>query len=91
MKLIPNICRENNSNAEKKIFSLFSDIDLGPGWITFHSLNVSESTHKTMCEVDFALLGPQGLFVFEVKGGRIRCENGIWYYKDRDYVEHKSA
>ncbi len=91
MKLIPNICRENNSNAEKKIFSLFSDIDLGPGWITFHSLNVSESTHKTMCEVDFALLGPQGLFVFEVKGGRIRCENGIWYYKDRYDVEHKSS
>ena len=91
MKLIPNIYRNNNSNAEKKVFNLFRDIELGPGWTAFHSLNISESAHKMMCEVDFVLLGPRGLFIFEVKGGRIRRENGIWYYKDRYGVEHKSS
>ncbi|MDC0183332.1 NERD domain-containing protein [Nitrosomonadales bacterium] len=91
MKLIPNIYRNNNSNAEKKVFNLFRDIDLGPGWTAFHSLNISESDYKLMCEADFVLLGPRGLFIFEVKGGRIRRENGIWYYKDRYSVEHKSS
>lgn len=91
MNLIPKIHRGSNSNAEIKVFNLLKDIDLGHGWTVFHSLNVSEHQYKQWSEIDFVILGPRGIFALEIKGGRIKFEEGIWYFKDRFGEEHKKS
>ena len=83
MRLIPDTVFEFKSNAERKIFDLLGAVDPGPGWTAFHSLNCSEHAYKQWAEIDFLVIGPEGGLVLEVKGGRIRSEDGIWIHTDR--------
>jgi len=91
LKLIPSIYRNNNSDAERYIFSLLRKIELAPGWTAFHSLNVSEHQYKEWAELDFVILGPKGVFVLEVKGGGVTCRDGIWYFTDRFGIKHQNS
>ena len=91
MKIIPNIIHRKDSNAERKVFNLLKSIDLGEGWVAFHSLNVSEHAYKQWSELDFVIIGPTGIIILEVKGGRVACENGIWLFTDRYDVVHKKS
>ena len=74
MKVCPDILhsRAKTSPAECKVFDLLIKVELGPDWCAFHSLNCSEHEYKRWSELDFVLAGPDGVFVLEVKGGRIR-------------------
>ncbi len=84
MRLIPNyIDEKNSSNAEKKLFKLFSKTDRLNDWVCLHSLGVSQHINKREGEIDFLLIGPAGIFALEVKGGRVERRNGIWYFTDR--------
>lgn len=56
-----------------------------------HSLNLAEHQYKKCGEIDFVVLGPPGLFVLEVKGGRIGCQNGVWTFTDRYGRERRKA
>jgi len=91
MRLIPNLLLDTNSSAEAKIFSTLRDLDLGDQWTCFHSVNCSEHEYKHWCEIDFLLVGPPGVFVLEVKGGRIELQDGVWTYIDRYDKEHRNA
>lgn len=71
------------SNAERQIFRWLSQID-GSDWAAaLHSVNLSEHRWKTMGEIDFLLVGPRGIFVLEVKGGRVARSSGVWEFTDR--------
>lgn len=83
MQVIPHVILQTNSSAERRVFDLLQEVDIGPGWTAFHSLNCSEHSHKQWSEIDFLLVGPDGLFVLEVKGGGISLQDGIWTYHDR--------
>lgn len=91
LKVIPEIIHKIHSRAEAKIFSLLKDCSFEPSWQVFHSLNVSEHQYKQWSELDFVLLGPAGIFVLEVKGGRVACEDGIWIFTDRYGIDHKKS
>jgi hypothetical protein len=39
-------------------------------------------------EIDFLLIGPPGIFVVEVKGGRVEFDGNLWTSQDRDGVVH---
>jgi hypothetical protein len=93
MKMVPDVLlgSADSSAAERRLFELLSELDLGAGWRAYHSLNCSEHAYKRWSEIDFLLVGPAGLFVLEVKGGRIRRQNGIWIYKDRFDREHRNT
>jgi hypothetical protein len=92
MRIIPNIIHSGTiSNAERKIFDLLKNLDMGSGWTAFHSLNVSEHQYKQWSELDFVIVGPEGIIVLEVKGGGVACENGIWYFTDRYGIAHKRS
>ena len=64
-------------------------INIGSQWTAYHSLNLSEHLYKEWSEIDFLLVGPQGIFIFEVKGGRVIIKDGIWEYTDRYGKMHK--
>lgn len=91
--MIPSVISpEVKSTAEKKIFEWFRSAPGTDDWIVLHSLGIA--THKRVIhgEVDFFVLVPQmGVFALEVKGGRVRRENGTWYFTDRyDHTDSKT-
>ena len=83
MRMIPDVLLSVSSPAERKVFDLLKDADLGQGWTAFHSLNCSEHAYKQWAEIDFLVVGPQAILVLEVKGGRVVCTGGVWTYTDR--------
>ncbi len=91
MKLLPpEISLRNPSAAEIKLFRLLKLVDFD-GCFALHSLNLSEHEYKQCSEIDFLIVGPPGLFVLEVKGGRIARKDGVWTFTDRYGNERRKA
>jgi len=80
MRMIPDRPFNTKSNAEKKIFDVLKECFIGDnGFVAFHSLDLTDHERKRIGEVDFLILCKYGVFAFEVKGGRISCEQGKWF------------
>ena len=90
MKIIPKSLVNKAPDSEKIIFNMFKNIKVSSEWTLFHSLNINEHDYKKFGEIDFVLLGPDGLFCFEVKGGRVSCnEEGVWFTMNRESREER--
>ena len=81
--MIPSYISEESSNAERKLFRLFNNSDDLKDWVCLHSLGVIRHLRKREGEMDFVLIGPPGIFVIEVKGGRVSRDEGVWSFTDR--------
>lgn len=83
--MIPSVISpEVKSNAERKIFEWFQNAPGTDKWIVLHSLGIATHNKVIYGETDFLVLAPKlGIFAIEVKGGRVRRENGIWYFTNR--------
>ena len=57
----------------------------------FHSVNLPEHQYKQWAEIDFLLISNKGILVFEVKGGRVSRENGVWIHTDRFGRRHEKS
>jgi len=80
MKLIPDRPFDTNSYAERKVFDVLKECFISENTFTaFHSFNLTAHDKKRVGEADFLILCKYGLFVLEVKGGRISYENGRWF------------
>lgn len=86
MRMIPSHPLVTNSKAERRMFdqlrAAFSRPDQN-SWFAMHSLNLPRHEYKRFGEIDFVICGPDGLFVLEVKGGRVSCHDGIWETTNR--------
>ena len=84
MKLIPNyIIDQNSSNAEIKVYNKFLQLKDYDNWYCLHSINVANHINKREGEIDFLLIGPDGIFILEIKGGRVSRKDGRWLFTDR--------
>lgn len=83
--MIPSVISpEVNSSAERRIFEWFQNSPQTDDWIVLHSLGISTHNKVIYGETDFFILAPRmGLFALEVKGGRVRREDGIWYFTNK--------
>lgn len=72
---------EPRSGAERKVLDWLAR--LPAGWTVLHSLGIVNHPFKRWAEADAVLIGPPGLLVLEVKGGRVRRRAGVWEYIDR--------
>ena len=83
--MIPSVISpEVKSSAERKIFEWFQNAPGTDKWIVLHSLGITTHNKVIYGETDFLVLAPQlGVFALEVKGGRVKRENGIWYFTNR--------
>ena len=83
--MIPSVISpEIKSNAERKIFEWFQSAPGTDKWVVLHSLGITTHSKVIYGETDFLVLAPQlGIFALEVKGGRVKRENGIWYFTNR--------
>ena len=87
-RMIPDEVRFSTvSNAERRLFARLRD-DLSAQWTVFHSLGLARHARKKWAEADFVAVGPHGVFCLEVKGGRLRREEGSWIFTDGHDVEH---
>lgn len=82
-KLVPEVAgRKLGSAAEKKLAERFRN-ELGDEHRLLHSVGLVRHEHKRWAEADFVLIGPAGVFVLEVKGGRVARNDGVWSFTDR--------
>lgn len=82
--LPPYIDQSCKSTGEKLLFEIFKNSQFTKDWIVLHSLNLSQHTVRLYGEIDFLILIPKGgMFIMEVKGGDVKCIDGIWYFTDR--------
>lgn len=82
--------------AEKRVFdclgnAFISDEDMQLQLTAYHSLNLTNHKYKRFGEIDFLICGRSGLFVLEVKGGKIACQKGMWTYTNRYGVANHSV
>lgn len=92
MKMIPDFPYQTNSTAEKKVFDDLRRVfpeQSNSRYTCFHSMNLTRHAHKRFGEADFIIACPEGLYVLEVKGGRIGCREGVWQSTDRNEQVHK--
>lgn len=90
MRMIPDTPHKTNSNAEKKVFDFLRDAFEAPprDFTCFHSMNLVRHARKRFGEADFLISCPAGLYVLEVKGGRVECKNGRWQSTGRTGDAH---
>lgn len=90
MRMIPDSPSSNASNAERKVFYALKSIVRPDSTVCLHSLDVPRHAYKVCCELDFVILGPDGLFALEVKGGGVsRNDKGVWEMTDRNGEVHR--
>lgn len=94
MRMIPDSPYATKSRAELRVFDRLRSAapdDSAEAWTAFHSLNLTRHERKRFGEMDFLICGPKGLFVLEVKGGRVVCTNGVWKFINRFDEENTST
>lgn len=93
MKMIPDTPYKSAPRSEKRIFDAlrasFHEQKFSE-YTAFHSLNLTNHAYKRFGEIDFLILCPLGLYVIEVKGGRVSCKGGKWKFTDRYGDENTS-
>ena len=90
MNIIPSHPHKTDSSAENRFFKKLQESFIGDNsYIAFHSLNLTRHQSKRFGEADFVILCKYGIFIFEVKGGGISFEGGLWYSIDRHKQKHQ--
>jgi Nuclease-related domain/Uncharacterized conserved protein (DUF2075) len=83
-RMIPPLIHPTvQSAAERKLFEVIRDAPGSDDWVCLHSLALARHDAKRRGEVDFLLLTRKGVFVLEVKGGRIARQDGAWVFTNR--------
>lgn len=86
MRMIPDSPYQTRSTAERRTFDRLRAAFSGPDrrdLVGFHSLTLTRHARKRFGEIDFLICGREGIYVLEVKGGRVACQNGVWRYTNR--------
>ena len=88
--MIPSrIPSSTKSSAEKKLFYKLQDMEDTDDWTVLHSVGIANHPTQSQGEADFVVIMPGGgVFVLEVKGGRISYHNGQWKSTDRSNISY---
>ena len=54
-----------------------------------HSLGLPKHQRKIYEEIDFVVICKRGVACLELKGGRVECREGKWYFTERYGVERQ--
>ena len=83
MRMVPPFPYDTRSQAEKRVFDRLRGA-LDDSHVAYHSLKPTRHPYKRFPEIDFVICSEEGLYVIEVKGGRVSCQDGVWRYRDRN-------
>ena len=86
----PYLGEEIKSNAEKKMYDVLQEMNLKNVYV-LHSLGLPKHQSKIYGEIDFVVVCELGVACLEIKGGRVECREGKWYFTDRYGVEREKT
>lgn len=78
----PYMGEEIKSNAEKKMYDVLQKLDMEDAYV-LHSLGLPKHQNKIYGEIDFVVVCKKGVACLEIKGGRVECRGGKWFFTDR--------
>jgi ATP:corrinoid adenosyltransferase len=81
--MIPDTLRQSTPKSERRLFNRFRS-ELPDDCYVLHSLGLVNHKTKIWGECDFVILSRAGIYVIEVKGGRVDCKNGVWRFTRAD-------
>ena len=84
----PYMGEEIKSNAEKKMYDILQKLNMKNAYV-LHSLGLPKHQSKIYGEIDFVVVCDRGVACLEIKGGRVECREGKWFFKDRYGVERE--
>lgn len=84
----PYMGEEIKSNAEKKMYDVLQKLDMEDTYV-LHSLGLPKHQSKIYGEIDFVIVCRRGVACLEIKGGRVECKEGKWFFTDRYGEEHQ--
>lgn len=84
----PYLGEEIKSNAEKKMYAVLQQLNLKNAYV-LHSLGLPRHQNKIYGEIDFVVVCERGVACLEIKGGRVECHEGKWYFTDRYGVKRE--
>lgn len=84
----PYMGEEIKSNAEKKMYGVLQQLDMEDAYV-LHSLGLPKHKNKIYGEIDFVVVCKRGVACLEIKGGRVECRDGKWFFTDRYGVERQ--
>jgi hypothetical protein len=79
----PRIHPTVRSGAERKLFAVIRNASGTEDWVCLHSLALARHESKRRGEIDYLLLTRKGVFVLEIKGGRVARQGGVWVFTNR--------
>lgn len=83
-RMIPPSAAHDSSSAELWLFKKLEK--LTNQYCVLHSLGSMRHDHKNWSEIDFTVVGPEGIYLIEVKGGTVGRKNGAWQVQRRDGI-----
>lgn len=86
----PYMGEEIKSNAEKKMYDVLQNLDMEDAYL-LHSLGLPKHQSKIYGEIDFVVVCKRGVACLEIKGGRVECREGKWFFTDRYAEEHQKT
>lgn len=86
----PYMGEEIKSNAEKKMYDVLQELDLDDTYV-LHSLGLPKHQSKIYGEIDFVVVCKRGVACLEIKGGRVECHEGKWFFIDRYGVKRQKS
>jgi hypothetical protein len=90
MQIVPSKPYKTDSKAENRVFDKLRESFVNDNkYLAFHSLNLTKHKTKKFGEADFVIVCEYGIFVLEVKGGRIGVDDGNWYTINKKNEEYK--
>lgn len=84
----PYMGEEIKSNAEKKMYDVLQELNMEDVYI-LHSLGLPKHQSKIYGEIDFVVVCKRGVACLEIKGGRVECRDGKWFFTDRYGTERQ--
>jgi len=84
----PYMGEEIKSNAEKKMYDILQGLEMEDAYV-LHSLGLPKHNSKIYGELDFVVVCKRGVACLEIKGGRVECREGKWFFTDRYGVERQ--
>ena len=79
---------EIKSNAEKKMYDVLQELRTDDTYV-LHSLGLPRHQNKIYGEIDFVVVCKRGVACLEIKGGRVECREGKWFFTDRYGIERQ--
>ena len=84
----PYMGEEIKSNAEKKMYDVLQNLNMEDAYL-LHSLGLPKHQSKIYGEIDFVVVCKRGVACLEIKGGRVECREGKWFFTDCYGVERQ--